>query len=60
MLCSPRLTLADLPLVLKKIVCGMLENASDSRPTLRTETLELLPNIMEGAVRECLCCQASS
>jgi hypothetical protein len=54
MLCSPRLTLANLPLILKKIVCGMLENASNSRLTLRTETLELLPNIIKGAVRECL------
>ena len=31
----------------------MLKNASDSRSTLRVETLKLLPNIVEGAVREC-------
>jgi hypothetical protein len=38
---------------LKKIFCEILKNASNSRPTLQVETLELLPNIMEGAVREC-------
>lgn len=38
----------------------MLKDASDSRPTLQAETLELLPNIMEGAVRECPCCQATN
>jgi hypothetical protein len=32
----------------------MLKNASGNRLTLYVETLELLPNIMEGAVHEYL------
>ena len=31
----------------------MLKDASNSPPTLQAEILELLLNIMEGAVREC-------
>jgi hypothetical protein len=38
--------------VLGTIAIGSLY--SDGRSTLQVETLELLPNIMEGAVRECL------
>ncbi|PMD28746.1 hypothetical protein L207DRAFT_642894 [Hyaloscypha variabilis F] len=37
--------------VLKKIFYEILKNASDDRSTLQVETLELLPNIMEGAVQ---------
>jgi hypothetical protein len=31
----------------------MLKNGSNGRSTLQLETLELLPHIMEGAIRKC-------
>jgi hypothetical protein len=33
----------------------MLKNASNGCSTLQLETLELLPHMMEGALRECPC-----